>query len=139
MGFMFWLVLTFIFIVLEISIPSLITIWFALAAGFTVVVALICESMNVEVIIFTFLSIFFILFTRPYAKKFLSRNKENFVSSMIGSKVRIVKVIDNEIEEKIYEVKFKGSIWTAISYDEFLENDIASIQEFKGNRIILKK
>lgn len=110
-----------------------------MAAAITVFVAIICENINIEVAVFTILSIFFILFTRPYAKKFLSKNKEDFDATMIGTKLKINKVIDNKNEEKIYEVRFKGSIWTAMSNEIFSENDIAIIQEFRGNKIILKK
>ena len=139
MGSTFWLILTVIFVVLEISIPTLITIWFAIASFVTVVIAFFFKNLNIEILVFTFLSIFFILFTRPYAKKYLSRNRENFDSTMIGNKINVEKVIDNNSEEKIYEVKFKGAIWTAISSDIFIENETAIISEFKGNKIIIKK
>ncbi|MDO4689869.1 MAG: NfeD family protein [Fusobacterium sp.] len=139
MGSTFWLILTFIFVILEILIPTLITIWFAIAAIFTVIVAFAFKNLNFEILTFTILSIFFMLFTRPYAKKYLSKNKENFDASMVGTKVSIEKVVDTSHREKIYEVKFKGSIWTAISSDTFSKNDIVIIDEFKGNKIIIKK
>ncbi len=139
MGSMFWLALTFVFVVIEIFIPTLITIWFAIAAAITVIVAFFFKNLNVEILVFTIFSIFFILFTRPYAKKFLAKNKENFNSSMAGNKVSIEKVIDSNANEKIYEVRFKGSIWTAISSEVFTKNDTAIISEFKGNKIVIKK
>lgn len=139
MGSTFWLVLTFIFVILEIFIPALVTIWFAVAAFFTVAVAYFTENLNYEILFFTVLSILFIVFTRPYAKKYLSKNKENFDSSMVGTKVNVEKVINSSADEKLYEVKFKGAIWTAISSDIFMQNDTAIISEFKGNKIIIKK
>lgn len=139
MGSTFWLILTFSFVVLEIFIPALVTIWFAISAFLTIGVAYFCSNQNIEILFFTVLSILFIVFTRPYAKKYLSKNKENFDSSMVGTKVNIEKVIDASASEKIYEVKFKGAIWTAISSDIFMPNDNAIISEFKGNKIIIKK
>lgn len=139
MGSTFWLILTFIFVALEIFIPALVTIWFAIAAFLTIGVAYFFQNLNVEILFFTALSILFIVFTRPYAKKYLLKNKENFDSSMVGTKINVEKVIDNSAEEKIYEVKFKGAIWTAISSDFFIQNDTAIISDFKGNKIIIKK
>lgn len=139
MGSTFWLILTFIFVFLEIFIPALVTIWFAIAAFLTVAVAYFTENLNFEILFFTALSILFIVFTRPYAKKYLSKNKENFDSSMIGTRVNVEKIINSNSVEKIYEVRFKGAIWTAVSSDVFMKNDIAIISEFKGNKIIIKK
>lgn len=139
MGTMFWLSLTFIFAISEIFIPSLITIWFALAAFLTIAIAFFFKNLNFEILFFFFMSVFFILFTRPYAKKFLSKNKENFDSSMIGYKVEIINLINKDNPDKIYEVRFKGAIWTALSNDSFSIGENATITEFKGNKIIIKK
>ncbi|MDD7410623.1 NfeD family protein [Fusobacterium gastrosuis] len=139
MGVMLWLSLTFIFVILEIFIPSLITIWFALAAILTVPITFFFENSKIEILFFFVLSVCFIIFTRPYAKKFLLKNKENFDSSMVGCKVQILNIIRSENNEKIYEVKFKGAIWTALSNDLFSIGENAIITEFKGNKIIIKK
>lgn len=137
MKIIFWLLLTFIFVSLEIFIPSLITIWFALASVLTIFLSFFFADLKIQIFFFSISSIFFIIFTRPYAKKFLSKNKENFNSSMVGDQVIISKIIDINREEKIYEVKFKGTIWTALSTEIFTENDIAYIVNFKGNKIII--
>lgn len=139
MGVMLWLSLTFIFVILEIYIPSLITIWFALAAILTIPITFFFENSKIEILFFFVLSVCFIIFTRPYAKKFLLKNKENFDSSMVGCKVEILNIIRSENDEKIYEVRFKGAIWTALSNDSFSIGENATITEFKGNKIIIKK
>lgn len=139
MGFLFWIILTVVFVILEIFIPALVTIWFGLAAFITIFIAFVFENLSIEIISFTLLSIFFIIFTRPYTKKILFKNKEEFNSSTLNSEVKIEKVVDVENDEKIYEVKFKGSIWIAISEDTFKENDKAFISKFKGNKIYIKR
>lgn len=139
MGVMLWLSLTFIFVILEIYIPSLITIWFALAAILTIPITFFFENSKIEILFFFVLSVCFIIFTRPYAKKFLSKNKEDFDSSMIGYKVEIINLINKDNPDKIYEVRFKGAIWTALSNDSFSIGENATIIEFKGNKIIIKK
>lgn len=141
MGYIFWLVLTFIFSILEIFIPALITIWFAISAALTVIVAFLFQNIEIEVFFFVMLSIILLLFTRPYSKKFfLKNNKENYDSSMIGMEVIITKKDEKSIKnEKLYTVKFKGVEWSAISKDDFEIDDKAYIEKFKGNKIFIKK
>ena len=53
MGYIFWLVLTIIFTVIEFAIPSLVTIWFAIGAAATVFISLIVDNQNIEIVCFT--------------------------------------------------------------------------------------
>lgn len=139
MGYMFWTILAFVLAAAEMIAPALTTIWFAIAAGFTIIISLLFNNLLTEIVVFTILSIILLTFTRPYVKKYLSKNKENFDSSMIDSDVIIMKIIDAEKEEKIYDVKFKGAIWTGLSKEKFSLNDTAKIESFKGNKIVIKK
>ena len=77
-GYIFWLVLTIIFTIIEFAIPALVTVWFAFAAALTVFVSLISDSMKVEITFFTVVSLLSIIFLRPYARAILSKNKDNF-------------------------------------------------------------
>lgn len=139
MGYIFWLILTLIFTVVEFVIPALVTVWFAVGAALTIFVSLICDDIKIEIVFFTIISILALLFLRPYAKKFISKNKENFNASAIDTDIIIDKIIDNDSEEKIYDVKYKGSIWTAISTENFEIGDKAKIKGFKGNKIIINR
>lgn len=138
MGYIFWTIFAFILATGEMIAPALITIWFAIAAGFTIIVSLLFNSLLIEIIVFTCLSILLLIFTRPYVKKYLSKNKDEFDSSMLNADVVIVKIIESEKEEKIYDVKFKGTIWTGLSKEKFSLNDTAKIEGFKGNKILIK-
>ena len=77
-GYIFWLVLTIIFTIIEFAIPALVTVWFAFAAALTVFVSLISDSMKVEITFFTIVSLLSLIFLRPYARAILSKNKDNF-------------------------------------------------------------
>ena len=129
-GYIFWLVLTIIFTIIEFAIPALVTVRF---------VSLITTNMKVEIAFFTFVSLLAILFLRPYAKAILSKNKDNFDAEKIDTAIIVKKIVDTSKEEKIYDVSYKGSIWTALSNDLFEVGDTPVISSFKGNKIILKK
>ena len=139
MGYVFWLILTIIFTVIEFIIPALVTVWFAFAAAITIFVSLAFDNLKVEITFFTIISILAIMFIRPFAKKILSKKKDNFDAEIIDTSIVIKKVVDTNKEEKVYDLSYKGSIWTALSNEIFEVGDIPVISSFKGNKIIIKK
>ena len=139
MGYIFWLVLTIIFSVIEFIGPALVSVWFAFAAAITIFVSLSFDNLKVEITFFTIVSVLAIIFIRPFTKKVLSKKKDNFDAEVIDTSIVIKKVIDTNKEEKIYDVSYKGSVWTALSNEIFEVGDIPIILGFKGNKIIIKK
>ena len=139
MGYVFWLILTIVFTVIEFIIPALVTVWFAFAAAITIFISLAFDNLKVEITFFTIISILAIMFIRPFAKKILSKKKDNFDAEIIDTSIVIKKVVDTNKEEKVYDVSYKGSIWTALSNEIFEVGDIPVISSFKGNKIIIKK
>jgi len=139
MGYIFWLVLTIIFSVIEFIGPALVSVWFAFAAAITIFVSLAFDNLKVEITFFTIVSVLAIIFIRPFTKKVLSKKKDNFDAEVIDTSIVIKKVIDTNKEEKIYDVSYKGSVWTALSNEIFEVGDIPIILGFKGNKIIIKK
>ncbi|WP_338964380.1 NfeD family protein [Fusobacterium nucleatum] len=139
MGYVFWLILTIIFSVIEFMGPALVSVWFAFAAAITIFVSLAFDNLKVEITFFTIISILAIMFIRPFAKKILSKKKDNFDAEIIDTSIVIKKVVDTNKEEKVYDVSYKGSIWTALSNEIFEVGDIPVISSFKGNKIIIKK
>ena len=139
MGYVFWLILTIVFTVIEFIIPALVTVWFAFAAAMTIFISLAFDNLKVEITFFTIVSILAIIFIRPLAKKILSKNKDNFDAEAIDTSIIVKRIVDVSKEEKIYDVSYKGSIWTALSNEIFEVGDIPIITGFKGNKIIIKK
>ena len=74
----------------------------------------------------------FIAFFRKIFKFYL-----NGKESLGTEKVKIVKLTSVENDNYIYDVRFKGGIWTAIANLELKPGDIANIVKFEGNKIIL--
>ena len=119
MGAIFWAISTAIFAILEIIIPGLITIWLALASLILVILTLFFTNFAIEFLIFALLSLIFVLFTRPVLQKYMEKNITKFSVKSVGQKIKIIKVIDIENEQKQYEVKFKAAIWKGISKEVF--------------------
>lgn len=128
----YWGVLFAIFAIGEIIIPGLVSVWLALAALIMMPISLFVESIEIQVIIFCVLSLIFIAFFRSIFKSFM-KGKE----SMDTEKVKIVKLTSVEDNNYIYDVRFKGGIWTAIANLELKPGDIDNIDKFEGNKIII--
>ena len=139
MGYVFWLILTIVFSVIEFMGPALVSVWFAFAAAITIFVSLAFDNLKVEITFFAVISVLAIIFIRPFAKRILSKSKDNFDAEAIDTSIVIKKVVDTNKEEKVYDVSYKGSIWTALSNEIFEVGDIPVISSFKGNKIIIKK
>ena len=139
MGYVFWLILTIVFTVIEFIIPALVTVWFAFAAAMTIFISLAFDNLKVEITFFTIVSVLAIMFIRPFAKRILSKSKDNFDAEAIDTSIIVKRIVDVTKEEKIYDVSYKGSIWTALSSEIFEVGDIPIITGFKGNKIIIKK
>ena len=139
MGYIFWLILTIIFSIIEFIGSALVSVWFAFAAAVTIFVSLAFDNLKVEITFFTIVSVLAIIFIRPFAKRILSKSKDNFDAEAIDTSIIVKRIVDVSKEEKIYDVSYKGSIWTALSNEIFEVGDIPVISSFKGNKIIIKK
>jgi len=140
MGALFWAILSGIMAILEIIIPGLVTIWFALSALIVMFLSNFIGDSLTQFLIFAVLSIIFLIFTRPVLRKYIElQRKTNFDSSMKGMDVKVERVVDARKTEKEYEVKFKGSIWTGVSEEMLSSGEVVKIKGFRGNKIILEK
>ena len=140
MGALFWAILSGIMAILEIIIPGLVTIWFALSALIVMFLSNFIGDSLIQFLIFAVLSIIFLIFTRPVLRKYIElQRKTNFDSSMKGMDVKVERVVDARKAEKEYEVKIKGSIWTGVSEEMLSSGEVVKIKGFRGNKIILEK
>ncbi|OQY42568.1 MAG: hypothetical protein B6227_01520 [Fusobacteriia bacterium 4572_74] len=129
-----WFLLTLVFIGVELVVPALVSIWFAFAAAILTLISGMIKSPINEFYIFVGLSGFFLILTRPIAKKLLEKRKP-IESRIFGQDVKISK----KIEIDLYEVKLDGKYWRA-TCDEILEvGDTGVVERVEGNKLILKK
>lgn len=140
MGIIFWIVLACVLAGVEIIIPALITIWFAMAALVLIVLSfvfpMLLSNPFLQWEIFIILSIVLLVLTRPFSKKYLKRGKESFRGDFVGTEIEVAKVIC----KGHYEGRFKGSTWTLISEDLGIQKgDKVEIVSYEGNRIVVKK
>lgn len=140
MEYIYWLVLFVIFVLLEIITLGLTTIWFAGGALAALLSSLLGADLIVQVILFIVVSLILLIFTRPYAKKYINKNttKTN-IEDITGKTAKVTETIDNENAEGT--VLFNGLEWTARAADDTIipKNSIVTIVKVEGVKLFVER
>jgi membrane protein implicated in regulation of membrane protease activity len=134
----FWLAFFVIALVVEVITADMISIWFALAAIPSFIIALVFEESLVwQIVSFILISGVLLFLTRPVVKKYLKTNEiKTNVDAMVGVKVRVTKVIT---PENVGRVVFRSLDWAAISKETINIGEYARVLDVDGNKLIVEK
>lgn len=110
----FWLIVIIACIVIEILTLGLTTIWFAGGALIAFIAALLSAPLWLQIVLFVIVSALMLLFTRPFAVKYINKGavKTNY-ESMTGRVGEVMEQIDNLKATGC--VRVGGQDWTARS------------------------
>ena len=133
----FWLALFVIALVVEIITADMISIWFALAAIPSFIIALVGGHLVWQIISFIGFTAVLLLLTRPVVKKYLKTNEiKTNVDAMVGMTVTVVKEIrPNEVGRVIV----RSLDWAAMSKETILVGEQARVLDVDGNKLIVEK
>lgn len=138
---MVWLVAMIILILIEIVTVGLTTIWFAVGALVATIVAMLGGGLILQLTLFLLVSFGMLLFTRPWAMKYINKKriKTNY-EGIIGKVVRITQDVDNIAEKGCAVVN--GQEWTVRAADEKIRiqaGSLAKVVDIKGVKLIVEK
>ena len=140
MAWMLWLAAFVVLTGIEAISMALKTIWFAGGALAAFVLALLGVGKYIQVGAFFLISIVLLIFTRPFALKYVNQNtvKTN-VESVVGKKARITAPVDNDLAEGAAVIG--GQEWTARSADgsPIPEGTIVVVEAVSGVKLIVRK
>lgn len=135
-----WAVLTLILFIAEIATVNLVTIWFAVAAFISFLLAVGGVSVQVQLISFILTSIILLALSYPFIKSRFNKSysRTNY-DRVIGEDALVIKDI-NEIEGS-GTVKVIGQTWSARSADKstITEGKLVEVLEVKGASLIVKE
>lgn len=135
-----WLVAMIAFIVIEGISYQLMSIWMAVGAGAALVAHLLGADFVVQFVIFIVVSVALIIFTRPFANRFLnSKNEKTNVDNLLGKKAVVIAAIDNI--KGTGTIKLGGIEWSARAEDEskISEGEIVEVVKVEGVKLIVRK
>ena len=134
---MIWLAIMIVLIGIEIVTVGLTTIWFAIGA----LAAILAAFMIVQIAVFLIVSLGMLIFTRPFAMKYINAThiKTNY-EGIIGKIVRITQDVDNLNATGAAIVN--GQEWTVRSNQDDMKiqaGNLAKVIRISGVKLIVEK
>lgn len=140
----FWLTLTIILTVVEISTVQFVSIWFSVGAAVSTVAVAIFPTINIgwQIVIFAVTATVLLIATRPLVKRFLEKRTEEQKTNLdliIGKDAIVTEKIDNI--NGMGAVKINGLTWSARSdgADTIDVGELVTIDRIVGNKVIIKR
>lgn len=136
-----WLILIIVFLVIEIATVGLTSIWMAGGALAALILNKLGAGLIWQIAAFFAVSLVLMIFTRPFAKKFINSNrtKTNY-EEVIGKLVKVTEKIDNINETGTAVVN--GQEWTARAKnpEDIIEaGAIVRVVEITGVKLIVER
>lgn len=136
-----WLGLLVLFIIIEIATMGLTTIWFAGGAVAGFIASILGAGIVIQVVLFLAVSIILLVFTRPFAAKYINKNKTRTnVDGLIGQKAVVTQDIDNL--GATGEARIDGKEWMARTEDDSVkipEGTTVIVLRVSGVKLIVAK
>lgn len=137
----YWLIFMAILLVIEICTLGLTTIWFAGGALVATIASLFGLNFWIQVVLFIVTSSLLLIFTRPWAMKYLNGHwtKTNY-EGLIGKVIKITETVDNFNQSGAAIVN--GQEWTVRTQEEGVilqPGEKAQIVNIHGVKLIVKK
>lgn len=135
-----WLGVFVLALIIEAITSELVSVWFALASLFALVLSLIPGvEWWVQLIVFAVISVGTLLCLRPLANKLLKRTETNTnIDDMIHKRGKMSKAYD---EFNRGEVKINGVVWTAVNTEEKTPLPVGASVEVlavEGNKLVVR-
>ncbi len=135
-----WLSLMIIFLLIEIATVGLTSIWLAGGALVAFIMNLFDVGLVWQIGAFFVVSVVLMVFTRPFAKKFINsgRTKTNY-EEVIGKLVKVTERIDNINEQGTASVN--GQEWTARAKntsETFEVGELVRVVDIMGVKLIVE-
>lgn len=137
----YWLILFAVLLLIELATMGLTTIWFAGGAIAAMAANMLGANIWIQCTVFLAVSFAFLLFTRPFASRYINRRHvPTNVDELIGSRAYVTERIDNV--KNTGKAQVKGQEWTARSQDGQVQIEAGQsveIAAIEGVKLIVKE
>ena len=136
-----WLIVMAVMIVVEISVPGLVSIWFAAGALAAYIAELLGAGTAVQVMIFVLVSLLLLILTRPLAQKYInSRAPKTNKDSIPGRSAIVTEEVNNLAATG--KVTIDGLPWTArtaVDEEVIPVGEEVVVEKIEGVKCIVKR
>lgn len=145
MEFYWWLIAALIMFVLEIIIPGFVIMWFGVGASVAAILSLLgVESLAIQVIVFSVVSIALVILSRTIFKNIFIRNSPgtgtvNGAKALIGKTGQVTETIDNF--KSAGRITIESQDWMARSADgtNIDAEEFVTVLSIDGIKLIVKR
>ena len=132
-----WLGIFIVALFLEFATSDMVSIWFALAAVPSFILALLNVHVVVQIILFVVVAILLLVLTRPVVMKYFKTNEiKTNVDAVIGTTATVIAKIT---PDTIGLVKIRSTDWSAISHQTLEVGEKVRILDVEGVKLIVEK
>ena len=134
-----WLAVFVLLIVIELATMGLTTIWFAGGAVAGFIASLLGANVVIQAVVFFVVSIVLLIFTRPFAVRYINSNKtKTNIDGLIGQEALVLEEINNIRETGC--ARLEGKEWTARSVDDTVipADTVVIVERIEGVKLIVK-
>jgi membrane protein implicated in regulation of membrane protease activity len=133
----FWLAFFVIALVVEVITADMISIWFALAAIPSFIIALVDGHIVWQIVSFILIAGVLLFLTRPVVKKYLKTNEiKTNVDAMVGMTGTVIKEITSD---EIGRIVIRQIDWAAVSKENIHVGEHVRVLDVDGNKLIVEK
>lgn len=133
-----WVVLLILFVMMEASSVTLVSLWFAAGALVAVVAALLGASLMVQTVLFVLVSVVLLALLRPILKKYVvPKIQKTNVDALVGQECTVTEDIDNLAAHG--RVKVGGMSWSARSAagEHIPAGTVVKIEAVQGVKLLV--
>ena len=134
-----WLAVFVLLIVIELATMGLTTIWFAGGAVAGFIASMLGANVVIQAVVFFVVSIVLLIFTRPFAVRYINSNKtKTNIDGLIGQVALVLEEINNIRETGC--ARLEGKEWTARSVDDTVipADTVVIVERIEGVKLIVK-
>ena len=134
-----WLAVFVLLIVIELATMGLTTIWFAGGAVAGFIASMLGANVVIQAVVFFVVSIVLLIFTRPFAVRYINSNKtKTNIDGLIGQEALVLEEINNIRETGC--ARLEGKEWTARSVDDTVipADTVVIVELIDGVKLIVK-
>ena len=134
-----WLAVFVLLIVIELATMGLTTIWFAGGAVAGFIASMLGANVVIQAVVFFVVSIVLLIFTRPFAVRYINSNKtKTNIDGLIGQEALVLEEINNNRETGC--ARLEGKEWTARSVDDTVipADTVVIVERIEGVKLIVK-
>ena len=134
-----WLAVFVLLIVIELATMGLTTIWFAGGAVAGFIASMLGANVVIQAVVFFVVSIVLLIFTRPFAVRYINSNKtKTTIDGLIGQEALVLEEINNIRETGC--ARLEGKEWTARSVDDTVipADTVVIVERIEGVKLIVK-